>query len=109
MNNPYIQKNWRSRKLYRDFLDDDTVASNLRSNSSPYSSHYVREVVASLQVDGRQGAVDLAGHGTHLAGIVLQLAPHATLCVARVLKDNMTTYDTGAAVKRVALVSNSYT
>ena len=51
--------------------------------------------------------VDLAGHGTHLAGIVLQLAPHANLCVARVL-ENKTTYDTGAAARRVALVSFFY-
>jgi hypothetical protein len=61
--------------------------------------------VVKLLAKGRQDRpVDLAGHGTHLAGIVLHLTPHAKLCVARVLKDKED-YDTGEAARRVALVS----
>ncbi|KUJ11254.1 subtilisin-like protein [Mollisia scopiformis] len=101
--NPYIRRNWDSKWLYRDFLVDDNVAAGLRVDSSGYSSHYVREVIGSLESGRQDQAIDLAGHGTHLAGIVLQLAPNANLCIARVLKNNLTTYDTGEAAKRVAL------
>lgn len=64
----------------------------------------MREVVDSLAKGREDKPVDLSGHGTHLAGIVIQLTPHADLCIARVLKHNLTTYDTGEAARRVALV-----
>lgn len=103
--NPYIEKNWHTHRFYRDFLQDNEAAADLRANSMGYSEHYVREVIGSLGNGRRDQPIDLAGHGTHLAGIVLQLIPHATLCVARVLQDSLTTYDTGEAARRVALVS----
>ncbi|KAF8856770.1 subtilisin-like protein [Acephala macrosclerotiorum] len=102
-NNPYIEKHWDTKRFYRDFLQDDDAASHLRVNSTGYSEPYVQEVIVSLGSERRDEVVDLAGHGTHLAGVVLQLTPHASLCVARVLKDNLTTYDTGKAARRVAL------
>jgi hypothetical protein len=64
----------------------------------------VEGILQPLERERLDVPVDLAGHGTHLAGIVLQLAPQANLCVARVL-ENKTTYDTGTAARRVALVS----
>lgn len=64
----------------------------------------MERIVGSLEQGRQDEPVDLAGHGTHLAGIVLQLTPHATLCVARVLEDKVE-YDTGKAARRVALVS----
>jgi subtilisin family serine protease len=106
ISNPYIQKNWTSKKLYRDFLEDDDVASTLKADDKGYSSHYVQEVVKLIAADRRDQATDLAGHGTHLAGIVLQLTPDASLCVARVLKHNLNPYDTAKAFRRVALVSS---
>ena len=31
-----------------------------------------------------QSTQDMAGHGTHVAGLILKVAPHADVCVARV-------------------------
>jgi hypothetical protein len=98
-----VNARWQPEGSYRDFLLDDAVASQLRFNSS-YSEHYVDGIVSLLRNRRQDHPVDLAGHGTHLTGIVLQLAPHANLYVARVLQDNVT-YDAGAAARRVALVS----
>jgi hypothetical protein len=38
-------------------------------------------------VDGSGKRVDVDGHGTHLVSLIMKIAPHADICVARVSKD----------------------
>ena len=84
----------------------------MRTGSSPYSERYVRnDVLGSLSLQRQDQPIDVAGHGTHLAGIVLQLAPDAKLCIGRVLeKKKKEEYEPGEnldankTAKRVALV-----
>jgi hypothetical protein len=104
--NPYITKHWGSKNRYRDFLNDDDAAQSMVASKGYYELDYVRRAVDSL-AERDESPTDITGHGTHLAGIVIQVAPDADLYVGRVLRDNWTThYDTGAAAKRVALVSS---
>ena len=117
VSNPWIESHWQSKKFYRDFLKDDDAASKL-GTGSPNSENYpyVREeVLGSLSRDRQDQPVDIAGHGTHLAGIVLQLAPNASLCIGRVIeKKKKEEYHAGEefhadkAARRVALVRKSF-
>jgi len=50
-------------------------------------------------VDGKSQKVDLVGHGTHAAGLLLKIAPNAIVCVARVVRDGTTKIDTAIITK----------
>ena len=107
--NPVILQRWRrkmatSSERYRDFLADDACVAHPAVDRTGYSSREVSEILASLGKGANIEPSDVSGHGTHLAGIVLQLVPDATLFVARVLERNQGDYDIGAAARRVALV-----
>lgn len=109
--NPWLKANWRKDCIhtpdggFRDFLKDNDTAAQLVPNDYGYEEGDVRSIIGSLDKERRDEPIDLAGHGTHLAGIVLQLTPDATLYVGRVLEMNEESYDAGAAARRVALVS----
>jgi hypothetical protein len=50
-------------------------------------------------------AIDTCGHGTHVAGVILQLAPYIELYVARVFENSSHRDDgTASAADRVATV-----
>jgi subtilisin family serine protease len=107
--NPVILQRWgrkmaTSSERYRDFLADDAGVAHPAVDRTGYSSSEVSEILASLGKGANIEPSDVSGHGTHLAGIVLQLVPDATLFVARVLERNQGDYDIGAAARRVALV-----
>lgn len=86
---PYLRTHWKRPKQcanganlvdrgYVDFLDD---------------------------TENHQHPVDTCGHGTHMAGIILQLLPHAELYVARVMEDEIYSSDaTVSQAKRIAKV-----
>lgn len=107
--NPIIRESWRDKVTssvhrYRDFLSEDDSVAQPAKDSTGYSTHEVSEILRRLGPAEDMEPLDVSGHGTHLAGIVLQLVPNATLFVARVLENNQETYDVGAAARRVALV-----
>ncbi|KAF2728898.1 subtilisin-like protein [Polyplosphaeria fusca] len=106
--NPWIHQRWgkysQSKERYRNFLDDD-VAAATRVGTGPYSKRRADEIVRSLGDRQRDTPQDDTGHGTHVAGIILQLYPEATLFVGRVLENDVTTNrdETRTAAKRLAL------
>jgi subtilisin family serine protease len=96
---------------YRNFLDvPASTANNLAMQ--PYShvrvSEGVGQIVKQLRQRSRDVPEDNTGHGTHVAGIILQLCPEANLYVGRVLERNVTEdeEETRAAARRLALVSS---
>ncbi len=108
--NPWIKKNWQRGFIqtpdrgYRDFLKDDNATTWLVNSENGYNKDDVLRILNAVRPEPRDDPTDISGHGTHLAGIVLQLAPHANLFVARVLENNRGKYDVGAVARRVALV-----
>lgn len=106
--NPFIAHHWKTSQAisldgcYRDFLDDVETANTL---DEVWEGHYTDEVIRSklnkIVERDRDEPQDLHGHGTHMAGIILQLAPHAQLYVARFMKQK--SVDTQDA-RRLALV-----
>jgi hypothetical protein len=107
--NPIILESWRDKvtssiERYRDFLSDNDSVAQPAKDSRGYNAHEVSEILRTLGPAKDTEPMDVSGHGTHLAGTVLQLVPNATLFVARVLENNQEKYDVGAAARRVALV-----
>jgi subtilisin family serine protease len=108
--NPYVQETWGKKyprdEGYRDFLEDEAVASGLRAEY--YSKQRVSQIVESVQHRARDVPHDSTGHGTHVAGIVLQLCPEAKLYVGRVLEKDVIheKEETRTAAKRLALVGS---
>ena len=91
-------------KRYRDFLQDADTAAKLENNPNGYEKVEVMKILEPLCARVQE-PTDLTGHGTHVAGIILQLAPDARLFVARVFEyDVVSDAGVGAAARRLALV-----
>jgi hypothetical protein len=110
--NHFILQNWRNKmnapaERYRDFLSDDTSVIQVAEDPRGYSSNEVLRFLDNLGAGSNAEPFDVSGHGTHLAGIVLQLVPDALLFVARVLENEPRRErceDVRAVARRVALV-----
>jgi hypothetical protein len=106
--NPDIMETWGKKaqltERYRDFLEDSGSVEEL--GVEPYTKEKVAEAVRQTRLRGRDLPQDDTGHGTHVAGIVMQLCPEATLFIGRVLPKNVLAEEeeTRAAAKRLALV-----
>ena len=110
-NHHLIRRNWAKLESvrdhqFRDFFEDQKVANDLASEVSNFVSDHGEEYMLSKMPE-RVGNIpfDTAGHGTHLAGIYLQVVPHAGLFSGRVFDRDEITDDLGDAARRVALVS----
>lgn len=106
--NPDILETWgrksQSAERYRNFVEDSILSDLL--GVEPYTDASVAEICRQLRRRGRDTPQDDTGHGTHVAGIILQLCPEANLFIGRVLVKNLTEKEeeTRAAAKRLALV-----
>lgn len=101
--NPFFTTSWlQSGGKYRDFIDE-AAATRLEIGRG-YDESHVSAILNAVPEQSPSTARDQCGHGTAVAGILLQLVPDATLHVARVLEEDQERYDVGAAVRRVALV-----
>lgn len=106
--NPYIANKWcrecNGPDRYRDFINDSAIANVL--GAEPWTKPKVSSEMEKLRGRTHDTPKDNTGHGTHVAGIVLQLCPEANLYVGRVLAEDVTLEadETSAAAKRVALV-----
>lgn len=55
---------------------------------NPYDLAYEGQVKFKSWIDGEPDTADAEGHGTHVAGLVLKVAPNATVYVERVVKNS---------------------
>lgn len=111
--NPYIMELWgnktQSTERYRNFVEESvTVLDDLATQ--PYNhakvSAAARELISQLRRQRPSTPQDDTGHGTHVAGIILQLCAESNLFIGRVLANNVTEREdeTQAAARRLALV-----
>jgi subtilisin family serine protease len=91
-------------RRYRNFLDDTAVADQL--GTEPWTKAKVDELIRQLRQRRGDSPQDDTGHGTHVAGIIMQLYPEANLYIGRVLAENVINEEeaTRAAARRLALV-----
>jgi len=107
--NPDIREQWGNEsnitKNYRNFIEDSDIANNL--GKEPWTRAKVQGLTAQLQQRVSDMPQDDTGHGTHVAGIIMQLCPEANLFIGRVLASNVTKTEEGTrlAARRLALVS----
>ncbi|KAJ4351875.1 uncharacterized protein N0V89_007219 [Didymosphaeria variabile] len=105
--NPDITEMWGKRapptRRYRNFLNDASVAGQL--GIEPWTKSKVDELVGQLRQRHRDLPQDDTGHGTHVAGIIMQLYPEANLFIGRVIEENVVREEeaTRAAARRLAL------
>ena len=79
-----------------------------RSNGDPLLDRGYVDFLNGTKLE--QNPEDACGHGTHMAGIILQLAPHAELFIARVFENNTLSLDanvTSSVGKVVNKISRS--
>jgi subtilisin family serine protease len=74
-------KGWGAR--IRGWLDFDTHGKELIQHDSDWTT-WIKSALWSDDKDLYQPYQDRDGHGTHCAGLILRVAPHAHLYVARV-------------------------
>lgn len=111
--NPWIAKRWsRCESIskdrgYRDFLQDEAISDSLKPQwEGNYDTESIKTRLRLIENREEDEPDDTSGHGTHMAGILLQLVPFATLFVARVLREqDVELQYVGSAARRVALVS----
>jgi subtilisin family serine protease len=91
--NPFIAEKWKPgstespNEFYRDFVDDVETANTLKEDwEAHYNSSAIRIRLRSIAEREGDNPQDLHGHGTHMAGIILQLAPDAQLYVGRLMR-----------------------
>lgn len=111
--NPYIKEMWkqksRAAEQYRSFVEESTDSMDDLA-SQPYNhakvSQAAQQLIAQLRQRDAGGPRDDTGHGTHVAGIILQLCSESNLYVGRVLAKNVTEgeIETQTAARRLALV-----
>lgn len=57
--------------------------------------------------DQKEETDDLYGHGTHIAGIVMQVAPEADLYIGRVIEGNTASQDDAHNISEVSSLKSS--
>lgn len=87
-----------------DFSEGETQADGHEWNTFMDKSYgKPRSDVNALP--GMAGFVDVDGHGTHCAGIVLQTAPKANLYIAKVGSGRNEAPTTSRAIAKVSLIT----
>jgi subtilisin family serine protease len=58
-------------------------------------------------VEESQECKDTHGHGTHIVSLIMKIAPHADICVARVAKDTASLSDSSENIAKVSHINPS--